>query len=59
MDEVAGRALYYILAEAETSSDNAPLLIWMNGGPGCSSIGGGFMSELGEGLRPFLASLVE
>eukprot|EP00878_Enallax_costatus_P040230 GHUV01046271.1.p1 GENE.GHUV01046271.1~~GHUV01046271.1.p1 ORF type:complete len:194 (+),score=3.27 GHUV01046271.1:218-799(+) len=47
VDESAGRALFYVFAEARSSNRHAPLLLWLNGGPGCSSIGGGFMSELG------------
>ena len=31
VDEDAGRALYYILAEAETDAARAPLLLWLNG----------------------------
>ena len=27
----AGRALYYILAEAETDASRAPLVLWLNG----------------------------
>lgn len=47
MDDVAGRALFYALAESRSDPDTAPVILWLNGGPGCSSIGGGFMSELG------------
>eukprot|EP00775_Hariotina_reticulata_P002928 gene2928-3214_t len=47
VSEVAGRALYYVFAEARSRARHAPLLLWLNGGPGCSSLGGGLMSELG------------
>lgn len=47
VDELAGRALYYAFVEAKENASAAPVLLWLNGGPGCSSIGGGFMSELG------------
>eukprot|EP00879_Flechtneria_rotunda_P007837 GHRR01008213.1.p2 GENE.GHRR01008213.1~~GHRR01008213.1.p2 ORF type:complete len:332 (+),score=103.32 GHRR01008213.1:244-1239(+) len=47
VDEAAGRALSYIFAESRAGKSHAPLVLWLNGGPGCSSFGGGFMSELG------------
>ncbi|KAK9808334.1 hypothetical protein WJX73_003210 [Symbiochloris irregularis] len=46
VDKEAGRALSYLFVEAEDPA-SAPLALWLSGGPGCSSIGGGFMSELG------------
>lgn len=30
--------LYYILVEASANKETAPLIIFMNGGPGCSSL---------------------
>ncbi|KAJ8748829.1 hypothetical protein K2173_011387 [Erythroxylum novogranatense] len=47
VDKSAGRALYYYFAEAQTSKESLPLLLWLNGGPGCSSLAYGAMQELG------------
>ncbi|XP_058077425.1 serine carboxypeptidase II-3-like [Magnolia sinica] len=48
VDEKAGRALFYYFAEAvEFHQASKPLLLWLNGGPGCSSLGFGAMEELG------------
>ncbi|KAJ6432114.1 hypothetical protein OIU84_019382 [Salix udensis] len=42
-----GRALFYWFFEAHSETSKKPLLLWLNGGPGCSSIGYGAASELG------------
>ncbi|KAH6772650.1 serine carboxypeptidase-like 40 [Perilla frutescens var. hirtella] len=46
VDPKAGRALFYYFTESEHASDK-PLVLWLNGGPGCSSLGAGAMTELG------------
>ena len=38
--------LFYWYHEATSDPDNKPLVLWLNGGPGCSSLGGMF-TELG------------
>lgn len=40
------KQLHYVFVESEQDAKNAPLLIWFNGGPGCSSLLG-FIQEMG------------
>ncbi|CAI9106573.1 OLC1v1005761C1 [Oldenlandia corymbosa var. corymbosa] len=46
VDQKASRALFYWLVESQNSSSK-PLVLWLNGGPGCSSVGNGAFTELG------------
>ncbi|KAL3755114.1 hypothetical protein ACJRO7_002220 [Eucalyptus globulus] len=41
------RAFFYYFVEAETSPDSKPLVLWLTGGPGCSSLGYGAFIEHG------------
>ncbi|KAF1897494.1 hypothetical protein Lal_00035200 [Lupinus albus] len=46
--KLAGTAFYYYFVEAhQRSKQSLPLLLWLNGGPGCSSLAYGAMQELG------------
>ncbi|XP_058097311.1 serine carboxypeptidase-like 42 isoform X2 [Magnolia sinica] len=47
VNKKSGRSLFYYFAEADGDAENKPLTLWLNGGPGCSSIGGGAFTELG------------
>ncbi|KAK6136841.1 hypothetical protein DH2020_029436 [Rehmannia glutinosa] len=52
VDVSRGRSLYYYFAEAATKPDSKPLILWLNGGPGCSSLLGA-MVEIGPfGVNP-------
>ncbi|KAJ6813972.1 serine carboxypeptidase-like 40 [Iris pallida] len=47
VDPENGRALFYYFVEAPEDSSSKPVVLWLNGGPGCSSLGYGAMEELG------------
>ncbi|XAR72883.1 Carboxypeptidase D [Bertholletia excelsa] len=53
VDESKGRSLFYYFVEAADNSSSKPLVLWLNGGPGCSSMGLGAMLEIGPfGVNP-------
>ncbi|KAL8231473.1 hypothetical protein R6Q57_001251 [Mikania cordata] len=47
VNHVAGRALFYWLTETPNHPLSKPLVIWLNGGPGCSSVAYGASEEVG------------
>ncbi|KAH0935891.1 hypothetical protein HID58_013008 [Brassica napus] len=46
-NEKLGRALFYWFFEAAEDAASKPLVLWLNGGPGCSSVGFGEAEEIG------------
>ncbi|KAJ9552439.1 hypothetical protein OSB04_016484 [Centaurea solstitialis] len=46
VNQSAGRALFYYFVESPTDPSTKPLVLWLNGGPACSSMIGA-MTELG------------
>ncbi|KAK7399272.1 hypothetical protein VNO78_10452 [Psophocarpus tetragonolobus] len=51
VDDMKHKALFYYFVESETNPASKPLVLWLNGGPGCSSLGVGAFSENGP-FRP-------
>ncbi|OVA00526.1 Peptidase S10 [Macleaya cordata] len=47
VSETNGRALFYWFYEASAQPQDKPLVLWLNGGPGCSSVGYGATQEIG------------
>ncbi|XP_022852368.1 serine carboxypeptidase-like 45 [Olea europaea var. sylvestris] len=47
IDEKQDRAFFYYFVEADTKPASKPLVLWLNGGPGCSSVGVGAFCEHG------------
>lgn len=47
VNESHGRAFFYWFFEAVSNPSSKPLVLWLNGGPGCSSVGYGAAEELG------------
>ncbi|KAK7267185.1 hypothetical protein RIF29_19850 [Crotalaria pallida] len=58
VDEKQQRALFYYFAEAEVEPASKPLVLWLNGGPGCSSVGAGAFVEHGP-FKPRGSGLVK
>ncbi|XP_023741311.1 serine carboxypeptidase-like 45 [Lactuca sativa] len=58
LDEAKPRSLFYYFVEAESNSSSKPLVLWLNGGPGCSSVGEGAFVEHGP-FKPSGSVLVK
>ena len=44
--DIEGTELFYVFTPSQSSKENDPIILWLNGGPGCSSMAGLF-EEIG------------
>jgi len=51
IDENHGKKLFYYFVESERNPKEDPVVLWLNGGPGCSSFDG-FVYEHGNSSHP-------
>ncbi|KAE9604242.1 putative carboxypeptidase D [Lupinus albus] len=51
LDHNKHKSLFYYFVQSQTLPHSNPLVLWLNGGPGCSSLGVGAFSENGP-FRP-------
>ncbi|AES77859.2 putative carboxypeptidase D [Medicago truncatula] len=58
VDDQNKKALFFYFVEAKNDAVSKPLVLWLNGGPGCSSLGVGAFSENGP-FRPKGEALVK
>ena len=49
VDADRGRQLFHWFVAAENGNSSTPLVVWFNGGPGCSSLSGGLFSGFETG----------
>lgn len=56
VDEGSGRRLFYYLVTSERDAAADPVVLWLNGGPGCSSLDG-FVYENGALQSPCSPSI--
>ncbi|KAJ1298415.1 hypothetical protein BS78_01G451400 [Paspalum vaginatum] len=47
LDDQTGKSLFYYFVEATADAATKPLVLWLSGGPGCSSFGIGALQEIG------------